>query len=134
MRISTKGRYALIIMMNLADKYKEDKFVRLSEIAKQEELSLKYLEKIIPSLNNKDFFITSRGSDGGYKLKRNPKDYTILEILEASEGDLSPVECITKNDCNRKSICKSIGFWKELDGVINDYLDSKTLEDLMEGK
>lgn len=134
MRISTKGRYALIIMENLANKYHEDRFVRLNEIANEEELSLKYLEKIIPSLNNKDFFITSRGSDGGYKLKREPKDYTILEILEASEGSLAPVECVTSNICNRKSMCKSIGMWKELDDTINNFLGNKTLEDLMEVK
>jgi Rrf2 family protein len=134
MRISTKGRYALIIMENLANKYHEDRFVRLNEIASEEELSLKYLEKIIPSLNNKDFFITSRGSDGGYKLKRKPNEYTILEILEASEGSLAPVECITSNTCNRKSMCKSIGIWKELDDTINTFLENKTLEDLMEDK
>lgn len=134
MRISTKGRYALIIMENLANKYHEDRFVRLNEIASEEELSLKYLEKIIPSLNNKDFFITSRGSDGGYKLKRKPNEYTILEILEASEGSLAPVECITSNTCNRKSMCKSIGIWQELDDTINTFLENKTLEDLMEDK
>lgn len=133
MKISTKGRYAFRLMINLANKYKEDRYVSLKEISDEEGISLKYLEKIIGLFNKKDYFITSRGVDGGYKLASNPVNYKIGDIIRTAEGDIAPTLCVHDDfKCPNKDKCNRVVLWKELDDVVNTFLDSKTLADYME--
>ncbi len=131
MKISTKGRYALRVMIDLALN-SNGNFIALKEIAKRQDITIKYLEQIVALLNKAGFLETARGNAGGYKLAKEPKDYIVGDILRATEGDLAPIICLTEDGaCQRKQICKTYSFWKGLDDVINDYIDSKTLEDLL---
>lgn len=131
MKISTKGRYALRVMIDLALNSNEN-FIALKEIAKRQDITVKYLEQIVALLNKAGFLETARGNSGGYKLAKEPKDYIVGDILRATEGDLAPIICLTEDGvCQRKQICKTYSFWKGLDDVINDYINSKTLEDLL---
>lgn len=130
MRISTKGRYALRVMLDLATNSSTDEFISLKDIATRQEISMKYLEQIVSMLNKAGLVKSSRGNAGGYKLAKSPKDYKIGEILKASEGDLSPTECLN-GECDRKENCLTFTFWKGLDDVIENYVNSKTLSDLM---
>lgn len=131
MKISTKGRYAIRVMMDLAMNG-NDKFIPLKDIAVRQELSNKYLEQIIAMLNKAGYLETARGNNGGYKLVKKPSEYTIGDILRATEGDLAPIYCLTEEgECEKRNHCKTISFWKGLDDVINEYVDSKTLEDLI---
>lgn len=131
MKISTKGRYALRVMIDLALN-SDGNFIALKEIAKRQDITVKYLEQIVALLNKAGFLETARGNAGGYKLAKEPKDYIVGDILRATEGDLAPIICLTEDGaCQRKQICKTYSFWKGLDDVINDYIDSKTLEDLL---
>ena len=129
MKISTKGRYALTLMLDLALSYEKGKFISLNEIAENENISLKYLEKIMMSLKKNDFFITSRGSVGGYKLKYAPEHYRIGDIIRAAEEDLDIVSCVNRENCPKQGQCKTYPIWKGLSDEINDYLNSKTLKD-----
>ena len=131
MKLSTKGRYGLTIMLDIAEGYKEDKFVSLNEISERENISLKYLEKIMTSLKKCDFFITSRGSSGGYKLKYDPSKYRIGDIIRASEEEVDIVSCVGSSDCPKKNMCRTYPLWKGLSDEINDYLNSKTLADYL---
>ena len=131
MKISTKGRYALAIMLDIAEFYYEDKFVSLNEISEKENISLKYLEKIMINLKKQDFFITSRGSTGGYKLKYSPEHYRIGDIIKAAEEDIKVVSCIEDTNCPKKGICRTYPLWKGLSDEINEYLNSKTLKDYL---
>lgn len=131
MRISTKGRYALRIMIDLAMN-DNGKFISLKDIAARQEISNKYLEQIIAMLNKAGFLETARGNTGGYKLARKPSEYIVGDILRATEGDLTPIYCLTEEgECSRKENCKTHSFWKGLDDAINEYVNSKTLEDLI---
>ncbi len=131
MKISTKGRYALRVMIDLALNSNE-KYITSKEIAKRQEISNKYLEQIIAMLNKAGYLETARGNTGGYKLARKPYEYTIGDILKATEGDLTPMECLTEEGkCKRQEGCKTYSFWKGLDDVINEYVNSKTLQDLI---
>lgn len=131
MKISTKGRYALRVMIDLALN-SNGNFIALKEIAKRQDITIKYLEQIVALLNKAGFLETARGNAGGYKLAKEPKDYIVGDIIRATEGDLAPIICLTEDGaCQRKQICKTYSFWKGLDDVINDYIDSKTLEDLL---
>ncbi len=131
MKISTKGRYALRIMMDLAIN-SNGKYISLTDISKRQEISNKYLEQIIALLNRAGFLDTARGQTGGYKLVKMPKEYVIGDILRATEGDLAPIYCLTEDgECNRQEGCKTYSFWKGLDEVINEYVNNKTLEDLI---
>ncbi len=129
MRISTKGRYAFTVMLYLAKNYKNDTFLSLNEIAKKENISIKYLEKVMLNFKNTDYLISARGLDGGYKLKYEPKQYKISDILKIAEGDISVVSCINEGICDKKNNCLTIPLWTELNTIINNFLDSKTLED-----
>lgn len=134
MKISTKGRYALRIMIDLAIN-DNGKFIPLNDIAKRQQISNKYLEQIISLLNKAGFLETARGNNGGYKLTKKQNEYTVGDILRASEGDLVSIFCLTEEgECIRKQDCKTYSFWKGLDDVINEYIDSKTLEDLVKGE
>ena len=131
MKISTKGRYALRIMMDLAIN-SNGKYISLTDISKRQEISNKYLEQIIALLNRAGFLDTARGQTGGYKLVKMPKEYVIGDILRATEGDLAPIYCLTEDgECNRQEGSKTYSFWNGLDEVINEYVNNKTLEDLI---
>lgn len=129
MKISTRGRYALRIMTDLAMN-NDDSFISLKEISSRQQISMKYLEQIISLLNKAGYLDSLRGINGGYKLNRKPSEYRIGDILRIAEGDLTPVFCV-HDDCERKNECKTYNFWKGLDEVIANYVDSKTLEDLL---
>lgn len=131
MKISTKGRYALRVMIDLAMN-SDGKFIALKDIAKRQEISNKYLEQIIAMLNKAGFLETARGNNGGYRLAKKTSEYIVGDILRATEGDLKPIYCLTEEgECNKKESCKTYSFWKGLDNAINEYIDSKTLEDLV---
>ena len=133
MKISTKGRYALRMMIDLAE-HQGEGFVSLKDIAARQGISKKYLEQIIPILNRSDFLQANRGSQGGYRLAKAPKDYTVKDVLELTEGSLSPVACLdtTPVGCERSETCVTLPLWKGLAEVIENYLDSVTLQDLLE--
>lgn len=131
MKISTKGRYALRVMVDLSLN-RSEKYISLKEIAERQQISNKYLEQIIALLNKAGFLDTARGNMGGYKLAKDPKEFIIGDILRATEGDLAPTYCVAKDgECSKQNSCKTHSFWKGLDDVINEYVNSKTLEDLI---
>lgn len=132
MKISTKGRYALIIMIYLAQHYKENRYITLKEISEKEGISLKYLEKIIVSINKDNYLLSQRGSDGGYKLSSDPKNYHIYDIITKSEGNIAVTTCLNANfECCKKAKCKSYRLWNDLNDVIIDFLKNKTLDELI---
>lgn len=130
MKISTKGRYSLNVMIDLALNNKENKYISLKDISERQQISMKYLEKIVAVLNKAGYIQSSRGNNGGYKLTRDPKDYKVGDILRVAEGSLKPLDCIGQ-ECGKRGQCKTYNFWQGLDKAIEDYVDSKTLEDLI---
>lgn len=130
MMVSTKGRYALRIMADLAEN-QEGGPVSLKDIAERENIGIKYLEIIVSSLNKNGLLKSVRGKNGGYMLNREPKEYTIASILNAAEVSLAPVACVSDGDCENAPSCKTYVLWKELDDVIEDFLSSKTLADIL---
>jgi Rrf2 family protein len=134
MMVSTKGRYALTVMVDLARKG-ENGYVSLSDIAESENLSMKYLESIIAILNKGGLLKSLRGKNGGYMLAREPKDYSINEILLLTEGTLAPVNCIMQEgvQCEKAATCSTLPLWAGLDKVIENYLTGITLEDIITG-
>lgn len=132
MRISTKGRYALRMLVYLAS-HQEDGFVSLKEIAEEQNISKKYLEQIVPMLNKGGILRTNRGNRGGYMLAKSPEECTVGDILRATEGSLAPVSCLEYdvNDCPRAAECTTLYIWEGLYKVINEYLDSITLRDIL---
>ena len=135
MKISTKGRYALRIMADLAI-HDNGEFIRLKDIAKRQSLTLKYMEQIMPLLTRAGYVKSYRGNNGGYKLARKPEDYTAGEILRITEGSLAPIACIEDcpNQCPRKDECTTLSFWEGMWDVINQYVDGITLADLIKDK
>ena len=135
MKISTKGRYALRLMVDLAENG-EDGFVSLKDIAERQGISKKYLEQIIPPLNTAGFLIAGRGFQGGYRLSKSPSDYTVGDILRVTEGKLSPVSCLDTdtNYCDRSSFCDTLYIWQGLMDVVSEYLDGITLRDIVSRK
>lgn len=133
MKISTKGRYALRMLIYLAE-HRSDGYISLKEIAEQESISKKYLEQIIPVFNNTDVLKTVRGSHGGYMLAKSPDKYTVGQILRITEGSLSPIHCLDQDpaECERSSYCAALPVWQGLSRVINQYLDSITLQDIVD--
>ena len=129
MKISTKGRYALVVMIELAGN-SNNEYIPLKYIAERQQISVKYLEKIVAMLNKAGFVQSNRGNNGGYKLVKEPKEYKVGDILRAAEGDLAPTGCVTEN-CVRKDKCKTFEFWQGLDKAIESYVDSTTLQDLL---
>ena len=132
MKISTKGRYALRMMLDLAE-HQSDGYVALKDIAQRQNVSKKYLEQIVPILNKSDILRTNRGFQGGYRLAKTPDKYTVGEILRATEGSLSPVACLDHEpiECERSGECPTLPVWQGLYKVINEYLDSVTLQDIL---
>lgn len=132
MIVSTKGRYALRVMIDLAE-HRSEKYVPLKEVAARQEISEKYLENILKVLVQNGFLEGLRGKGGGYRLTMSPSEYTIGRILRLTETSLEPVGCIESGStsCPKASECRTIGMWMKLGEIVNDYLDSITLADLL---
>ena len=133
MLISTKGRYALRVMIDLAE-HRSEEFISLREIAERQEISEKYLESIIRMLVKAKVVESLRGKGGGYRLKKAPEDYTADSILSLTEESLAPVSCLEENAdaCPRAVRCKTLSLWQGLDQAIHAYLKGVTIADLME--
>ncbi len=131
MKISTKGRYALRLMLDLAV-YNTGEPVSLKDIARRQQISEKYLEQIISILNKAGYVRSIRGAQGGYMLKREPAEYTVGMILRLTEGDLAPVGCVGEDslECERKQDCVTIRIWERLNEAINGVVDHITLADM----
>ncbi|MGN0689295.1 MAG: RrF2 family transcriptional regulator [Oscillospiraceae bacterium] len=133
MKISTKGRYALRMLIDLAER-QSDGYVALKDIAERQGVSKKYLEQIIPMLNNSGILRANRGSQGGYRLAKPAKEYTVGEILRLTEGSLAPVACLEHQpiECERSAECVTLPVWQGLYKVVCEYLDSITLQDIID--
>lgn len=133
MKISTKGRYALRMIVDLAQ-HQNCGFIALKDIAKRQGISKKYLEQIVPVLNRGNILVTNRGYQGGYKLTEEPSKITVGTILRLTEGNLAPVICLehSPNVCERRESCMTLPVWEGLYKVINDYLDSITIQDIVD--
>ena len=131
MKISTKGRYAMRVMLDLAENGSAGGFVSLKEISKRQEISVKFLEQIISLLLKCGYVESSRGSAGGYRLTKKPEEYTFGDILRAAEGSLVPVSCVEEAYCTRSNKCRICKYWKGLYAVVNRYIDSITLAEIL---
>ena len=133
MIVSTKGRYALRVMVDLAEHPTED-YIPLREIAGRQEISEKYLEIILKMLVGEKLVVGLRGKGGGYRLNRAPEEYRVGEILRCTEDSLAPVACLAEaeNQCPRAGRCRTLPMWEKLNRVVNDYFDGITIADLME--
>lgn len=133
MKISTKGRYAVRIMLDLALNHNGE-YISLRDIAARQELSGKYLEQIISVLHKAGYVKSVRGAQGGYQLVKEPKEYTVGMILRLTEGSLAPVACLDESNapCERCDTCETLGVWKELYSAINQVVDGVTIEDLVQ--
>ena len=132
MIISTRGRYALRVMLDLAENGNGE-YIAMKKIAERQEISLKYLERILPVLTQNQIVEGVQGKGGGYRLVRNPEEYKVGEILRLTEGDLAPVTCLEcgAEPCSKKDKCRTLPMWTKLHNMISDYLDSITLADLL---
>lgn len=135
MMISTRGRYALRVMLDLAEHIDEG-YIPMNAVAKRQQLSLKYLEQILPVLSKNNLIEGVHGKGGGYKLVRSADAYTIGEILRLTEGSLAPVSCLAneKEPCLNGDHCKTLPLWQGLNKVVNEYLDGITLADILNNK
>lgn len=133
MLISTKGRYAVRVLTDMAE-HQSDGYVPLKEIAQRQEISEKYLESIVKILVQAGILTGLRGKGGGYRLSKSPDQFTVGRILRLTEGSLSPVTCLEPGPvpCSRAAECKTLPLWQGLDKVIYDYLEQYTIADLME--
>jgi len=131
MMISTKGRYALRVMVDLSE-HKTGVYIPLKDIAERQEISQKYLENIMTALSKAGFVDAHHGKGGGYKLNRALNEYTVSSILKLTEKTLAPVSCLRNenNQCRRAAICKTLPMWTELNDLINDYFNKITLKDI----
>lgn len=135
MKISTKGRYALRMLLDVAS-HQGSGFVSLKDVAERQGISKKYLEQIVPVLTRADVLRTTRGYQGGYRLARTPEHYTAGMILRLTEGGLAPVACLDHEplECPRAAECATLPLWQGLNRVIGEYLDSVTLQDLLDSQ
>lgn len=133
MKISTKGRYALRMLIELAA-HQDSGYVSLKEISEHQNISKKYLEQIVPMLNKNGILRTNRGNKGGYMLAKAPSECTVGDVLRATEGSLAPVSCLEYpvNDCPRAEYCATLYIWEGLAKTVSDYLDSITLQDIID--
>lgn len=133
MKISTKGRYALRMLLDLAE-HQNCGFIALKDIAERQNISKKYLEQIIPILSKSGILKTTRGSRGGYQLSKTPDSYTVGDILRLTEGSLSPISCVEPEpgECERSGECAILPVWQGLYRVISEYLDGITLQDILD--
>lgn len=130
--ISSRGRYALRVMIDLAE-HSDGSYIPMKEVAQRQDISLKYLEKILPLLVADKLVEGLHGKGGGYRLTRQPAEYRVSEVLRLTEGDLAPVSCLECNagSCERSSECRTLPMWTELNRRILEYLDSVSIADLM---
>lgn len=133
MKISTKGRYALRVMLDLAI-HNTGEYIPLKDVSQRQGITVKYLEQIIPQLKKGGYLKSTRGNSGGYRLAREPREYVIGDILRIMEGSLAPVSCLEDeaNLCEMSNACLTLDFWKGLDKAISDYVNSVTLQDLLD--
>lgn len=133
MMVSTKGRYALRVLIDLAE-HKQDGYVPLKEIAQRQGISEKYLESILKILVRNDLLAGMRGKGGGYRLTKPPEEYSVGSILRLTEDGLAPVACLEEKAaaCPRRETCQTLPMWRKLDDLINGFLDGIRLSDLME--
>ncbi|MBP3735685.1 MAG: Rrf2 family transcriptional regulator [Lachnospiraceae bacterium] len=132
MKISTKGRYALRLMLDMAQ-HREEGYISLRDVSERQNVTLKYLEQIVPPLVRERLIASRRGATGGYRLARDPSEYTVGEILQATEGKLVPVTCMVDrpNRCGKSTECLTLPFWNGLGNAIDRYVNSVTLEDIL---
>lgn len=132
MMISTKGRYALRVLLDLAQ-HQGDGYVAMKTVAQRQGLSLKYIERIMPVLSKNRYVEGVHGKGGGYRLSRPPAEYRVGDVLRLAEGDLAPVACLGCNatTCDRADSCPTLPMWQEFYGMVNRYFDGITLADLM---
>ena len=133
MKISTKGRYALRMLLELAA-HQDDGFISLKEISEHQDISKKYLEQIVPMLNKSGILRTNRGNRGGYMLAKSPRECSVGDVLRATEGSLAPVTCLEYdvNDCPRAGFCPTLFVWEGLNKAVTEYLDGITLQDILD--
>lgn len=133
MKISTKGRYAVRVMLDLA-LHNTGEYIKVKQIAARQEISEKYLEQIISVLNKAGYVKSARGAQGGYRIAGEPKNYTVGMVLRLTEGSLCPVACLEDevNECARCDTCETLGVWKKLNDAINNVVDNVTIADLAE--
>lgn len=132
MLISTRGRYAIRVMIDLAEHY-TGSYIPMKDVAQRQQVSLKYIERIMPTLTQNGFVEGVHGKGGGYRLVREPKEYRIGEILRLTEGDLAPVACLECNaaTCERADECRTLPMWSKFKDMMDEYFDGITLADLM---
>lgn len=132
MMISTKGRYALRVMLDLASQPAEE-YISLKAISDRQEVSMKYLEAIVANLSKAGMLASLRGKSGGYRLNKDASAYSVGDVLRAAEGELNTVNCLeeSKGGCDRAGECLTLPLWQKLDQIVADYLDSVTLRDLL---
>ena len=132
MMISTKGRYALRVMIDLAEQGKTG-YIPLKEIAARQDISQKYLESIMTMLSKNNLIEALHGKGGGYRLNRGPQEYRVGDILRVTEGSLAPVSCLdcSSTPCENATGCRTLPMWNKLNDIINEYLDSVTIADLL---
>lgn len=132
MRISTRGRYALRVMIDLAE-HNSENFIPLKDVVARQDISQKYLEGIMTDLSKAGLVDAQHGKGGGYKLNCPPDNITVLDILLTTEGDLAPISCLDNNaaPCERASECRTLPMWEKLYELIRDYFNGVTLSDLM---
>lgn len=135
MKISTKGRYAVRVLLDLAE-HSGDHYVSAKDIAQRQGITVKYLEHIVALLTKAGFIRSLRGNQGGYQLTRQPEDYNLWEILQTAEGSLAPVVCLEHhpNTCPRSNACPTLPLWKGLNDTVRNYLEHYTLADLVNNK
>ena len=135
MKISTKGRYSLRMMLDLSMHYDSGEFTSLKDISERQNISKKYLEQLVPFLNRSGLLLTNRGNAGGYRLTRHPSDISLYEVLQSAEGSLCPVSCIecSPHGCENRDDCLTLPIWEGLNDVIKNYLKSISLWDIING-
>lgn len=132
MKISTKGRYAVLVMLDLALN-NTGECIKVKDIAVRQNISEKYLEQIIAMLNKAGYVNSVRGAQGGYRIAKEPKDYTVGMILRLTEGSMAPVACLDEgNQCEQCDTCETLEVWKDLYDAINNVIDNVTIADLVE--
>lgn len=133
MMISTRGRYALRVLLDLADHY-EKGYIPMKDVANRQGLSLKYIERIMPVLSKNNYVEGVHGKGGGYRLTRQPEEYKVGDILRLTEGDLAPVACLEcgAKPCERAGECRTLPMWTKFHAVVNEYFDGISLADLMD--
>ncbi|MBK6089529.1 RrF2 family transcriptional regulator [Ruminococcus difficilis] len=131
MMISTRGRYALRVLIDLSE-HNNGTYIPMKDVAARQEISLKYLERILPTLTKAKLIEGVHGKGGGYKLTRAPEDYTVGEILRLTEGDLAPVACLSPDaePCERAAECRTLGMWRGFYDLTNRYFDNITIASL----